>query len=124
MDRAHERCREADGPHGLRAICRWTAAVSTLTSVLWGVAIGALLGAAIALSGSSEPARQTETYVDVLYREYQCWRNDGLKHPEPQGALATLPKRGVRIYPAKVGYRIWLEDAPGTLHAFCKKGPQ
>lgn len=39
----------------------------------------------------------------------------------PSKALVTLPGKKPRIYPADVGYSIWLEGAPGTLHAFCEK---
>lgn len=65
-----------------------------------------------------------KTKLQRLFEQHECWTDDGAEHPIPAGALVTKPGGEPRVYPADVGFRIWLEGRPGTLHAFCKVGPR
>jgi hypothetical protein len=49
-----------------------------------------------------------------------CWSDAApAGAPDPQHAVVTLPGESPRVVPADVGFGIWLEGKPGTLHGFC-----
>ena len=58
--------------------------------------------------------------VSALVEEHGCWSDAApVGAPEPQHAVVTLPGGKPRLVDASVGYAIWLEGRPGTLHGFC-----
>lgn len=97
--------------------------------ILPAIATGAIVGVVLALpllaAGLEDeaPPRRPDPAIQ-LFVDHECWVDDGLTHPMPAGALATLPGEEPRIHAAEVGYGIWLEGDPGQLHAFCKEGPR
>ncbi len=58
--------------------------------------------------------------VDELIAAHDCWSGDA---PDPTvipgKAVVTLPGAEPALLPADVGFEIWLEGRPGTVHAFC-----
>lgn len=73
-------------------------------------------------SHPSDDARPRTTGAGPAGR-YDCWRNDSERPAglHPTRALVT-PDGSDRpeVVHADVGYRIWLDNEPGTLHAFCR----
>ncbi len=60
--------------------------------------------------------------VARLVESHDCWSG-----PSPYGdtvipghAVVTRPGGSARYVSSKVGFAIWLDGAPGTLHAFCR----
>ena len=63
----------------------------------------------------TDHAQQIRDLMDA----HDCW--DGAAAPEiPARAVVTLDaERGPRVVSADIGFKIWLDDAPGDLHGFC-----
>ena len=59
--------------------------------------------------------------AERLVERYDCWTDDA---PEPDvipgHAIVTLPGGQPERVPSEVGFGIWQDGDPGTLHAFCK----
>ncbi len=60
--------------------------------------------------------------VAVLVESHDCWTG-----PSPHGddvipghAVVALPGGAPRLLSSRVGFAIWLDGRPGTLHAFCR----
>lgn len=58
--------------------------------------------------------------VDELIADHDCWSGAA---PDPTvipgHAVVTLPGEEPALLPADIGFEIWLEGRPGTVHAFC-----
>ena len=58
--------------------------------------------------------------VSRLVEEHGCWTGEAPPDaPVPGHAVVTLPGQRPRLAHADVGFGIWLDGDPGTLHAFC-----
>lgn len=55
-----------------------------------------------------------------LVAENDCWTGEAPADVIPGHAVVTTPGRPPHLAPAARGFAIWLDGAPGTLHAFCK----
>lgn len=54
-----------------------------------------------------------------LISHHHCWTGTAPKDVIPGHAVVTLPGHRARLVPADRGFAIWLDGAPGVLHAFC-----
>ena len=66
--------------------------------------------------------RATESSrASVLIARHDCWTGAA---PEPDlipgHAVVTLPGSRTAYVDSAVGFHIWLDGKPGTLHAFCR----
>lgn len=65
---------------------------------------------------TAEPSR-----ASVLIARHDCWTGAA---PEPNlipgHAVVTLPGSPTAYVDSAVGFHIWLDGKPGTLHAFCR----
>lgn len=109
----------------------------TLTRVLYVNLMAACLAAAavmvLSMQGDPTPSvttvdpdspagvidRYTAGNVE-LAEGARCWTGEAPEGVEPRHAVVSLPGKGAEVVPAKVGLAIWLDGAPGTLHAFCR----
>lgn len=58
--------------------------------------------------------------VARLLARHGCWTGPApAGSPAPGHAVVTLPGARARLVAADVGFAIWLEHAPGTVHGFC-----
>lgn len=64
---------------------------------------------------SSRPADR----VVRLISGHDCWTGTAPEGVIPGHAVVTTPGRRARVVDADVGFAIWLDGAPGVLHAFC-----
>ncbi|MEZ5096285.1 MAG: hypothetical protein R2731_09255 [Nocardioides sp.] len=66
------------------------------------------------------PVRHTPTGCELLVVRHHCWTGAA---PDPDAipghAIVTLPGRRPELADSSVGFAIWLEGAPGHVHAFC-----
>lgn len=58
--------------------------------------------------------------VEQLVGAHDCWTGAAPADVVPRRAVVTLPGHRSAVVDAEVGFEIWLEDAPGELHAFCR----
>lgn len=136
------------GNRGWRAVLSTAAARAVLrTSVaVVGLTVGGqLAGAALAVPGDAgAPGRETPAatapahastpedgargpaelrearQVRRIVRSEGCWTGAAPAGAAlPSRALVTLPGGRPRLVRDTVGYAIWLDGRPGTLHAFC-----
>lgn len=75
----------------------------------------------------SQPSEQTATAArlaertEALAERNHCWtESTAPQDVVPSKALVTLGEGGPHVVKADIGYDIWLEGRPGTLHAFCR----
>ena len=66
---------------------------------------------------TTPPPAPERTAVDVLLDRYDCDLPEGTI---PGHAVVTLPNQSASYMHADVGFAIWEDGAPGTLHAFCE----
>ncbi|MDR7254745.1 hypothetical protein J2X46_003743 [Nocardioides sp. BE266] len=65
-------------------------------------------------------AEREAARVSALLEDHDCWSDAApVGSPEPHHAVVTRPDQRPRLVDASVGYAIWLEGRPGTLHGFC-----
>jgi hypothetical protein len=96
------------------------------TAIVAGVLAGAYL--ALATTGTAaeldtpnlpEPAAPAERLERIIDR-HDCYTGEA---PDPnmipEFAIVSTAKRGPHLVPSAVGFGIWLDGDPGTLHAFC-----
>jgi hypothetical protein len=100
---------------------------------LFSAALTGVVSLAVAAGGASappDPAPLTPPTpaatpaavlrVDELVADHGCWTGAA---PDPTvipgSAVVTLPGREPALVPADIGFEIWLEGRPGTVHAFC-----
>lgn len=58
--------------------------------------------------------------VARLLARHGCWTGPApAGSPAPGHAVVTLPGARAELVAADVGFGIWLEHAPGTVHGFC-----
>ena len=55
----------------------------------------------------------------MLIARNDCWTGDAPAGADPTRAVVTLPGGEPRLVRAQVGFGMWLDGDPGTLHAFC-----
>ena len=69
---------------------------------------------------SSPHAPEPEpTRIDRLIAKHHCWTGEAPDGAIPGHAIVSPVDGKARLVSADEGFAIWLEDAPGTLHAFC-----
>lgn len=94
-----------------------------------GVALVALVvqGQASGIIDATQPPPQEvvtkQSRSDRLFEKHDCWNGEAPKDVGPFGpghAVVTLPGHKAQYVSADVGYGIWLEGKPGTLHGFCR----
>ena len=93
----------------------------TLRNLAWS---SAFLGSwALVVAVTPAPAARQQTVpvdrVSLLVDRNACWTGSAPSGVEPTRAVVTLPHERPRVVRAATGFRIWLEDEPGTVHAFC-----
>lgn len=102
--------------------------------IAWGLVQTFVTTGAFALALSTNPdtsaqvidtpyTEAQESRVDRLFREAHCWTGDQApKTKDPMGPAHALVTRNnkTKVVDASIGYAIWLEGAPGTLHGFCR----
>ena len=93
----------------------WAAAALASWSVVAGLA-GPVQTGVLGHSPSPEPAPDRAA---LLVERHDCWTGAAPAGTEPARAVVTLPGGRASVVGAGVGYRIWLDDRPGVLHAFC-----
>lgn len=105
-----------------------------LPGLTWGaVGVVAILGA----SGLSQPETPSpgpsssaphavaqsalaRDRIEMLFNRHRCWSGSAPESsPIPSRAIVTLPGQPPKAVPADVGFGIWLDGDPGTLHGFC-----
>lgn len=103
--------------HARRAL----AGVRILTAVTAiGMAVLVTVDASARDTVAWAPPTLAETTVSELITDHQCWTG-AAPDPDviPGHAVVTLPGAFPELVPSAVGFGIWLEGDPGTLHAFC-----
>lgn len=70
-------------------------------------------------SAVAQPDRPSMSRVERLVARHDCWTGDAPTGAEPTHAVVTLPGSGAERTSARTGFDIWLDGAPGVLHAFC-----
>ena len=66
--------------------------------------------------GAASPATDR---VGRLISGHDCWTGTAPQGVIPGHAVVTSPGHRARLVDAGVGFAIWLDGAPGVLHAFC-----
>ena len=79
--------------------------------------VPSLLGFELTPTDYREPP---PTRVERLIERHDCWTERAPGGVVPARAVVTLPGERPRTVSADVGFAIWLEGAPGRLHAFCR----
>jgi hypothetical protein len=125
-------------PKTLRAIL----ANRTMRAVGFGVGFGLTMGAATvvyaeAFDGITDMGGQTRetpasvaddhvrnhdhpSRVERLMERHSCWSGEGPPGVIPGRAIVSAPGGRAEVVPADVGFGIWLDGEPGSLHAFCR----
>jgi hypothetical protein len=65
------------------------------------------------------PAASPRDRVGELIAKRDCWTGRAPENTIPGHAIVTLPGTEPAMVKADVGFGIWLDGDPGTLHAFC-----
>lgn len=77
----------------------------------------------VAVPSGLERPSHAERVVERLVTGHDCWTDEAPAGAVPGHAVVTLPGTDHRarphVVPADVGFGIWLDGDPGTLHAFC-----
>lgn len=70
---------------------------------------------------SETRAARAAVRVERMLQEHRCWSGAApAGAPEPRHALITPPgDQQPGLVSANVGFAIWLQGKPGTLHGFC-----
>ena len=63
-------------------------------------------------------ARSSDRVVRLI-TGHDCWTGTAPEGVIPGHAVVTRPGHRARLVDADVGFAIWLDGAPGVLHAFC-----
>jgi hypothetical protein len=100
-----------------RVVLRYVVVVAGLTL---GGHLAGLAPQTIDIVGEGRTAAPRSAVVDTLVRDHHCWVGQAPPGTGvPSRAVVTLPGDDPRLAPSRVGFGIWLQGRPGTLHAFC-----
>lgn len=101
---------------------------STLARILVAnTAVGVMIGVVMTMGSSTvEAAPQSPSVTDpgpsrveLLIARHECWAGEAPSDVIPGHAIVTLPGGRPRVMLSDVGFGIWLDHNPGTVHAFC-----
>lgn len=85
----------------------------------WAVTVSLVGGLAPATVVTVPSGVERPSAAERLAAAHDCWTDDAPAGVVPAHAVVTLPGDRPRVVPADVGFGIWLDGDPGTLHAFC-----
>lgn len=94
--------------------------IMTISGLGMGVLVAEYVTPAAVQVEPSQPAAPSPSRVERLIERNDCWADDAPKDVIPGHAVVTLPGQDPKVAHADVGFAIWLDGRPGTVHAFCK----
>lgn len=114
--------RRRPAPDVRSVLVRWSVLVALRTAVCAVVLVASAAVAGSAGGGVRDAQRAWEhpSRIERLVAGHDCWSGAAPAGAEPHHAVVTRPGGRARVVAARVGFGIWLGDAPGVLHAFCR----